>query len=125
MWAKLDDALLDHPKVMAAGRAFGKDGLAKALGFYAFGLLHTQKHLTDGFLSDAVVEGSRYVERPVDAAAVMVQVKFWERVDGGYIVHDFHDHNPHARDVLAKRQADRDRKRKGGRNSHGNGDDSR
>jgi hypothetical protein len=111
MWAKLDDGLLDHWKVLEAARAFGKNGRAIALGFYASGLLYTQKHLTDGFLSVAMIEEMRVVDRPKDAAEIMVRVGFWEAVDGGYRIHDFHDHNPSASDIIDKRRKDNARKK--------------
>lgn len=50
----------------------------------------------------------------IDAAlaAVMVTVGLWEEADGGYTVHDFHDHNPTAAAVKDKRKRDRERKRR-------------
>ena len=121
MWAKLDDALLDHPKILAAGREFGRNGRVLALGLYAAGLLHANRYLTDGFLATAVVEEMRYIERPLTAAATMVRAGLWEQVEGGFKVHDFLDFNPAARDVLDKRKRDRERKQHGGRQSRGNG----
>jgi hypothetical protein len=125
MWVKLDDGLLDHRKLLEAGHALGRDGRAKALGFYASGLLYTNKHLTDGFLSQAVVDQLHFVEQPRKAAGVMVAVGLWEAVEGGYRIHDFHDFNPPAEKVFERRKADRERKKRGGRNRHhnGNGDD--
>jgi len=124
MWAKLDDALLDHRKILTAGRSFRSvgNGRAAALGFYAAGLLYTMKHLTDGFLPTAVVEELGFADKPLQAADAMVKVGLWDAVEGGYKVHDFHDFNPAASDVQARRQRDRERKQHGGRNSRkGNG----
>jgi hypothetical protein len=121
MWAKLDDALLDHPKILIASRAFGRNGRAAALGFYAAGLLYTNKQLTDGFLPTAVVERMGFADKPLAAADAMVKAGLWDAVSGGFQVHDFHDFNPAARDVHEKRKRDRERKQKGGRNSRHNG----
>jgi hypothetical protein len=110
MWAKLDDALLDHRKLLEAGRAFGRDGRAKALGFYAAGLLYANKHLTDGYLSRAVVEELRFFEKPIKAATVMVQVGLWDELEGGFLIHDYRDYNPTAEDVKAERDWDKRRK---------------
>lgn len=118
MWAKLDDALLDHRKILEAGHRLGKNGCGVALGFFTAGLLYSNKHLTNGFLSTAVVEGMRFAEKPLDAAAVMVKVGLWEAVEGGFRVHDFLDYNLDSTTVHAKRKADRERKRNGGRNRH-------
>jgi len=120
MWAKLDDALLDHRKLIEAGRALGKDGRAKALGLYSGGLLYSQKHLTDGVLTREVVEavfGGDFLAKPIEGARAMVKAGLWEAVEGGFRVHDYHDHNPQAADVLEKRRRDRERKHKSnGRN---------
>lgn len=119
MWSKLDDSLIDHRKVFAAGDLIGRNGPAIALGLYAIGLMWTNKQLTDGFLPTAVVKRFKHVDKPLVAADALVAAHLWEQVDGGYLVHDFHDHNPAAADVQLKRKADRERKRKGGRNHNG------
>jgi len=114
MWAKLDDALIDHRKLYAAGAIIGRNGPAIALGFYAVGLMWTNKQLTDGFLPTTIVKSFRHVERPLAIANALADAQLWEAVDGGFRVHDFHDHNPQAEDVKRKRKADRERKRKNG-----------
>ena len=134
MWAKLDDALFDHAKILQAGRAFrldkrGPDGRVYALGLFAFFLLYANKHLTNGFIASDVLEEWQFVTRPLDAAAIMVRAGFLEPAKRGSVegfkIHDFHDHNPHAEDIHEKRKRDRERKRKGGRNRHGlNGHES-
>lgn len=101
-WAKLDDALLDHAKIVRAAELFGRDGPAKALGFYASGLLYAQKHLTNGFLSRAVIARMRIMDRPLAAAKTMVTVGLWEHARGGFQIHDFHQYNPKASDVKKK-----------------------
>lgn len=130
MWAKLDDALLDHEKILEAGIACtrdgrGRDGRVYALGLFSAFLLYTNKHLTNGFLSHAVLrEGLRFISRPDQAADIMVSAGFLERTEGGFTIHDFHDHNPHAEDVHEKRKTDRERKRKGHRNGNGRAPES-
>jgi|SRR5215831_5326735 len=121
MWSKLDDTLMDHPKLTEAGDRLGKNGIAIALGVYAVGLMWTNRQLSDGFLPIAVVKRFHHVENPLAVAKALVAAHLWEQVQGGYRIHDFHDHNFTKAEVEAKRQIDRDRKRKGGRNAHGNG----
>lgn len=104
MWSKLDDALLDHRKVFAAGDLIGKNGPAIAIGLYAVGLMWTNKHLTDGLLPLAVVKRFRHADNPLAVADALVKAGLWERVDAGFNVHDFHDHNPHANDVKNTRE---------------------
>jgi hypothetical protein len=110
MWAKLDDGFLDHRKVFIAGDAIGKNGPAIAIGFYSIGLMYANKHLTDGRLPAAVVKQFHHVERPLVVAAALVEAGLWDVVDGGYQIHDFHDHNFSAAQVKSSREWDRRRK---------------
>jgi hypothetical protein len=71
-----------------------------------------------------VVKRFRHVDAPLKIAHALVDARLWEEVEGGFRIHDFHDHNPDAADVQEKRKRDRERKRKGGRNRHGNGSES-
>lgn len=110
MWTKLDDALLDHQKVFTAGDVLGKNGPVIVIGLYAIGLMWTNKHLTDGFLPSAVVKRWHHLEQPLKTAQALVAAGLWECEDGGFRVHDFHDHNPTAESVRKKREDDRKRK---------------
>jgi hypothetical protein len=112
MWSRLDDELIDHAKVFAAGDAIGRNGPAVALGFYAVGLMWANKHLTDGFLPMAVVKSFRHVSNPVAIADALVRAGLWEKNGGsGFQIHDFTDHNLSAAAVKSKRRQDRARKR--------------
>ena len=104
MWAKLDDSLLDHRKIFDAGDRIGRNGPAIALGFYVAGILYANKHLTDGFLPTSVVSRLRHVDKPMLVAEAMVDAGFWERADGGFRIHDYHDHNPKADEYRADRE---------------------
>ena len=110
MWARLDDALIDHQKIFDAGDLLGKNGPALALALYSVGLMYSNKHLTDGFLSDAVVKNFRHVDDPLRVAGALTKVALFEKVSGGFKIHDFHDYNPSARDVKDKQKEDRRRK---------------
>jgi hypothetical protein len=116
MWSKLDDALIDHRKIFAAGRLIGKNGPAVALGFYTVGILWANKHLSDGFLPKAVIEGFGHVDRPLSVADALAKVDLFERVTGGFKIHDFGEYNPLASVIKKKRKDDRIRKQ---RNGHG------
>jgi hypothetical protein len=113
MWARLDDELIDHRKIFMAGEAIGKNGPAIALGFYAVGLMWSNKHLTDGFLPMAVIKSFRHVEHPTSIADALVQAGLWEKNGGsGYQIHDYLDFgNPSASVIKAKRRRERNRKR--------------
>jgi len=103
MWSRLDDALIDHPKVFAAGKRIGTNGPAIALGLYTVGLMWTNKHLTDGYLPTATVESFRHVKHPLAIADALVHASLFEKVDGGFRIHDFSEWNLPAADVRAKR----------------------
>jgi len=104
MWSKLDDALIDHRKIFRAGDLIGKNGPAIAIGLYAVGLMWTNKHLTDGVLPTEVVKRFRHVDSPLAVAAALVRAGLWERSNGTFRVHDFHDHNPQAAAVRETRE---------------------
>lgn len=110
MWTKLDDALIDHRKVYIAGDLIGKNGPAIVIGFFAVGLMWTNKHLTDGHLPQVVVKRFRHVDQPLVIADALVKAELWDAVEDGYQIHDFHDHNPSAATVIEKRKRDRLRK---------------
>lgn len=110
MWAKLDDGFMDHRKVFKAGDAIGKNGPAIVIGFYAVGLMWTNKHLTDGFLPVEVVRRFHHVGSPTSVAGALVKAGLWDATDGGYRIHDYEKYNQSAADVLAGREWDVRRK---------------
>lgn len=98
-WAKLDDGMPTHPKVMAAGP------LAFALDVAA--ICYSNKHLTDGHIAEhvlpAVLPGMNKPKRHADR---LVEVGRWSEIEGGWVIHDFHDFQPtaaHQREVSRKR----------------------
>jgi len=110
MWAKLDDALIDHHKIADAGAQLGKNGQGLALAIYVVGLMYGAKHLTDGYLSQAVVANFRHVAEPLRVADALTKVKLWEKVPGGFKIHDYHEYNPGSTAVKEHRANDRQRK---------------
>jgi hypothetical protein len=116
MWSKLDDALIDHRKIFAAGRLIGPNGPAIALGFYTIGILWSNKHLTDGFLPEDTILGFGHVKDPLSVAGALAKAELLEKVSGGFQIHDFDEYNPTASAIKKKRKEDRLRKQ---RNGHG------
>jgi len=110
MWARLDDELIDHRKVFVAGELLGKNGPAIAIGFYAVGLMWSNKHLTDGHLPSSVVRSFHHVDRPGSVAEALVKAGLWEKNGSGYQIHDYHDFNLTAADIKSNRAWDRRRK---------------
>ena len=122
-WVKLDEHFADHPK-MAEACDSSAGPLPQLL--WALGLAYANRKLTDGFLSIPVVRrlinwgGSKVtVEgRPPEnefLADQLVRAGLWVAVEEedelggiivhGYRIHDYHDHQPRAAEVLAKREA--------------------
>lgn len=97
-WSKLDDNIFDHPKMLKAGE--------DAANLYVRGLVYCNRYLTDGHIpTEALVTLSRKREA-ARYSADLVRVGLWEtHPDGGWTVHDFHDHNPTAAEVAEKRAA--------------------
>lgn len=107
MWSKLDDALLDHHKILDAGARLGPSGPAIAIGVFAMALMWTNKHLTDGWIPDVVIrqQFALYVADPIAVADVLTAVGLLERDDVllGYHVHDFAEFNRSASTIKADR----------------------
>lgn len=108
-WVKLDDGFPFNRKAIIAG----KDGRA----LYVTALCWTSGQLTDGHIDDAAVPMLAAVSEVADAqatAAHLVDAGLWERVPGGYEIHDYHDYNPSSGEVRAMREARAQAGRRGG-----------
>jgi hypothetical protein len=104
-WARIDDDAPSHPKMFRAG--------VEAFGFWVAGNCFCNKRLTDGFIPDdalALIYPGTLPRKAVALAERLVQVGLWERVEGGWRVHDFHQYNPTADEVRKERQAAKERK---------------
>lgn len=129
VWAKLDDEILDNPKIAEAG----------PLGFalHVAGITWCCRNLTDGFIPrtrvrslldfggvmwdednpgavacQGVSAGGRHGADPLAIAEHLVDVGLWKHdPDGrGYWLHDFLEYNPSREKVLSER--DRAKKRR-------------
>ena len=96
-WAKIDDQFPDHPKVVAAG--------GDAAWLYVAALCYCQAKLTDGHIPAGIVPRLTDRKAPMRLAATLVEVGLWHAIDDGFKVHDYHDMNPLASEVRAKRAA--------------------
>lgn len=98
MWFKVDDQLALHMKALTAGN--------EALGLWVRAGSWCGAQLTDGFVPDRIVkalDGTR-----ADTTR-LVQAGLWERVDGGYQFHEWHEYQPTKAEVLADRKAAKER----------------
>lgn len=121
-WAKIDDQMQHHPKIMAAGP------IAELLQYRA--IQYCCRYLTDGFLPVKAVaslltgldgiglypsrqqrEGYMAVQGhdadELDWPSIMVAHGLWESRKNGFHVHDFLEYNRSKSDVLAEREAKR------------------
>jgi hypothetical protein len=103
-WARLDDRANEHVKLLAAG--------AQACWLWSCGLMYANRQKArDGFVPEAMVPGL-YVPLAKDAkrlAAKLVDVGLWEKVKGGFQIHDYHAINSTAAQHEAKKEKGRAR----------------
>lgn len=103
MWVRIDDQFPDHPKIVDVG--------VVAAWLHVAAMCYCSRYLTDGRLSinaaRARVSDSQVREltgKPVDDLIErLVAAGLWERVDGGFVIHDWHAYQPSAGNVKAKR----------------------
>lgn len=101
-WSKLDDAVFGHHKFLAAG----PDGVT----MWMMALAYANRYSTDGFIPDVTVPALYPLRHPAKVAQQLVTVGLFERVEGGFVVHDYLDYNPSAIEVKERREAERLRK---------------
>jgi hypothetical protein len=101
-WVRLDDQAPDHPKFARTGTV--------GFALHIAAMCYASRYLTDGFvpelaalklLPDQVVSPRQLAE--------MVSADLWERVEGGYRVHDFLVNNKSKDLVVAEREPARER----------------
>jgi uncharacterized phage protein (TIGR02220 family) len=118
-WAKIDDLLPHHRKIMLAGRS------APAIfGIYVASICYCQRHLTDGHISDKSLALLLPMSgRPrADQIKKLVALRLWDDRAGELWVHDYLDHNDNSKTIQARRNAQTARKR---RQRHGGTDPAR
>ena len=88
-WARIDDKFLDNPKVRKAGK--------EATYLYVSGLVYSSNQLTEGFISDealGLVAYKGFIKNELTHAAVLVECGLWDKIEGGYQIHDYLEYNP-------------------------------
>lgn len=129
-WVKLDDRFPSHRKIsLLSDRAFR---------LYVSALCWSSENLTEGLIRDRELSVVARIRGLKGAARELEEAQLWDRVDGGWQIHDFLEYNPDRAKVKAERdanaarqQAFRDRKRaekeakkaaeEAARNAHRNG----
>lgn len=97
-WARLDDSFAEHPKVL---------GLSdRAFRVYVLALCYCARNRTDGALPPAALRmfgcRAQHIEELADAG-------LWDETEHGWQVHDYLEYNPSAAQLVAKREATKER----------------
>lgn len=100
-WFKVDDGFPDHPKALAAGE--------DTWPLWMAGGCYCSRQLTDGFIPEGALSRLSTSRNRAALAGRLVAAGLWERVDGGWLMHDFNRYNPTREDTLAKREANNKR----------------
>lgn len=99
-WVRIDDHCPENPKLLRAG--------AEAAWLWLCGLAYCSRNLTDGFVPAEAISGLAGREA-ADLVDRLVSVDLWDRVDGGFRVHDYLEFNPSKAQVKAKQAASAER----------------
>ena len=103
-WVRLDDEFYAHPKLIEVGPL----GLALQVA----GLCYSNRYLTDGFISQRVLqhlldyEGITLGNDDVNCkmvAALLVDAGLWEECEDGYQIHDYSQYQPTRESILSER----------------------
>lgn len=109
-WVKLKYSIRDHPRVAQLTSN-------TALNLYLMGIAYAGENLTDGALKtdEVALLLPRRMSRAGVGGAVkqLVAAGLWERVEGGYQIRDYTEHQRSRAEVLSNRA----NARKGGRAS--------
>jgi hypothetical protein len=100
-WVKLDDGFPDHPKVLRAGGA--------AAWLYVSGLCYCGRFLTDGVIPESALAKLTDARSPQQLAAKLVSVGMWERIEDGWMVHDYGKYQRTKARVEADREGAKER----------------
>lgn len=110
-WAKFDDLYDDNPKVR---RAFSLN--AQAVSVHVLAITYSARHLTDGRVSEEWLrERVPHGRQRQAVLRVLVDAGLFDKNGTGYLVHDYLDYNPSRADVLARREREREAKRRAGK----------
>lgn len=97
-WVKLDDQARQHRKLLAVGPT--------ASWLWVCGLMYcNSQKARDGFIPTEAVAVLYPIPTWKKEVTRLVSAGLWEPVDGGYVVHDYHDYQPTAEKALETSEA--------------------
>jgi hypothetical protein len=97
MWVRIDDRFTTHPKILVLSM--------KARWLYLECLCYSAGHLTDGKVPSQLMAAHRR------ELAELLHQDLLSKDGDSYLIHDWLDWNPSRQQVMAKREADRERLR--------------
>lgn len=103
-YARIDDGIIDHPKVLEAGE--------DARDLFIIGVIWCNKHLTDGRIPKAALGVLSQKKTAKRNAEALVRVGLWYDHGDHWQVHDYLDWNPSREEVEKQRAASAERMRK-------------
>lgn len=96
-WVRLDDRFPTHRKVaLLSDRAFR---------LYVSALCWSSENLTEGKINDRELTLIARVRDMKKTAGELQSARLWDRVDDGWMIHDFLEYNPDRAKVKADREA--------------------
>ena len=111
-YTNTDYSFWTNPKVRKAGR--------DAAFLYIAGNGFCNEYLTDGFISDTDIETvafNAFQRQPKKAVESLVRAGLWDRVPGGYKIHDYLDYNKSKQEIEELRSKKSYAGKKGGQAS--------
>lgn len=100
-WVKLDDRFPSHRKVaLLSDRAFR---------LHVSAICWCAENLTDGRIGDRELPLVAHIRGIKATAKQLEEAGVWDRVEGGWLVHDYLDYNPSRDQVLAERKKNAER----------------
>lgn len=96
-WVRLDDRFPSHRKVaLISDRAFR---------LYVSALCWASENLTEGRILDRELPLVARVRGPKTVAKELEAAQLWDRIEGGWVIHDYLEYNPDRARVQADREA--------------------
>ena len=111
-YTNTDYSFWTNPKIRFAGR--------DAAFLYIAGNGFCNEYLTDGFISDTDIETvafNAFQRQPKKAVESLVKAGLWDRVSGGYMIHDYLDYNKSKQEIEELRSKKTYAGKKGGQAS--------
>lgn len=111
-FVKIDEKLARHPKMAAAAAT-----QPHSFSLYVAAIGYSNEHRTDGVILTTTLStmSPSWIPRPKPVAAALVRARLWDEFEGGWLIHDYLDHQASAEQIARRLRTDSGRKRNGSR----------